>query len=129
MTGFRKIGTGTARTALAAAAILGLTGCNDIPFASEPLPLDVAANQVPLPLVEQTARIAPAEGEADAIRLEDTTWVPTATEYALADAQVRPVGDAEGATVYAFAWDDAPFGRLLVRSGEGSYRELVAVRR
>lgn len=115
------------RWGVLATTTLALAGCKDVGLEGKNLPHELAVTMPPKPLVEQTVRIAPAEIPGipeGGLELNGRIFGATATEYALGDNAVRPVGAAGGASLYAMAWDEEPLDMLLVRLENGRYGVL-----
>lgn len=128
----RRLAVGSgARPAAVVLALLGLAACEDLGVTNaQNLPLEVARTQPPPPLVEQTLQIGPEPPPAateQPLQIAGQWWQASATEYALPQRAVQPVGSNAGMVFYALAWDAPPFDRLLVEAQPGSWREFLAV--
>ncbi|HEX7049204.1 MAG TPA: hypothetical protein VF188_03245 [Longimicrobiales bacterium] len=115
------------------AAALALAACEQ--SKTELMPLEAAANQpVKVAVKEETGLVVPrvtrpgAEIPTEPVELAGRRWQATPTEYSLPTEMVRPVGTADGLELYALAWDEEPFDRLLTPVRPGSWRELLEIR-
>lgn len=103
----------------AAVAVLALSGCKDLGVregANTPVQL---ARTKPAVLWAYQA-VNPAQRKAyegrtgDRFSLGDQAFIVEFPEFAGSPAQLKPVGSAAGATLYALRWDDPPFDGLVV---------------
>jgi hypothetical protein len=100
-------------TTLALAGALALAGCRDMGLEGN-VPLAEAEQMPPSELV---AAVHPARGAAEGheLILEGALWVPSGGPGALSSDALRPVGAAQGRTVYARTWDRPPYDELFTR--------------
>lgn len=113
------------RTAMIAlVGSVALVGCRDMGLEYN-IPFEEAAQKPPMALVAAAYPVDEA-GEAPHIVLDGTLWVPSGVPGTVSEGGLRPVGAAQGRTVYARSWDRAPYGELFTRVEEGPVAEIGA---
>lgn len=115
-------------SAALALALIAVSACE--PAKYQLLPLEVARERAPTPLVAETlVRPEPEPGtfEGAPVLVAGRYWQATATEFDIGTLEARPVATLDGVTFNALSWDDQPFDRLLVRAAAdpGLWREFL----
>lgn len=100
------------------------SGCGQLGLDGVP-PLDVAAHAAPGDLV--AAVHAPPADTGEEMVVDGRLWVPWGTQLEMNAASLRPVGSTHGVTVYARAWDRAPFDAVFAGSGSGWWQAYAPV--
>lgn len=78
-------------------------------------PAEDARHRPPPELV--AAVIAPATtAEERELIMDGRMWMPARAPLALEEEDVRPIGSANGRTVYTRSWDQPPYDRLFIRA-------------
>lgn len=97
-------------------ALLGLVlatpACRDVGL-EDNRPLEEAMQRPPSALV--AAVHAPAAEETQPVIVEGRLWVPAGTPVTLPATELRPIGSADGNTLYARAWARSPYGQVFTR--------------
>lgn len=104
---------------------LAVVGCQNmgLDYAG---PAEEAEVRPPFDLVASTTAPAAAAEERGLI-MDGRMWVPSGRPLDRAEEGIRPVGSADGTTVYARGWDEAPYDELFAEGDEGwrSYRPVI----
>lgn len=110
-----------------ALAVLAVAGCEE--SKTQLLPLEAAKYKPPKSVAEQTVPPAPEPVAERPIEVAGRLYQPWAAEHQLPERNLRQVGTVEGRPVYALAWDDPPYDRLLIPAPgrPGVWQELVEV--
>lgn len=123
----------TIRWSAAAAAVLALPGCNDIPFYGANTPVEEARHAAPqqVAIVSAEPGVNPGEPLPD-IQLAGQSWVASGELYRLPDDILSPAGSVAGQVFYGLTWDEPPHDRLFVPRPGGrwqAYRPLLGMDR
>lgn len=102
--------------ALALASAATLSACKDMGLGVN-IPVEEAATRPQSALV--AAVHAPPATPMRALVIDGRRWVPAGFPMGLDDADVRPVGAADGMTVYARRWDRPPYDALFTPAPSG----------
>lgn len=113
------------RWAIALLGAVATTGCQNmgLDYAG---PAEEAQLRPPFDLVASTTAPAAAVEERGIV-MDGRLWVPAGQPLARAEEGIQPVGSADGRTVYARGWDQAPYDELFAQDDEGwrSYLPVV----
>ena len=93
----------------------GTAGCRDMGLEGN-LPLAEAEQRQTSELVATVMQ--PTDASAPRLVVDGRLWVAAGLPARMAEADLRAVGSADGRTVYARAWDAAPYDALFVRSAD-----------
>jgi hypothetical protein len=96
-----------------------LAACKDSGLPGRNTPSSQAAlQQSRYPVYEAGA--ATGGAGAGGFVLGGQTWVRAGTRETIPLRLLKPVGNAQGAEIYALSWDGAPYTRLYMRAEDGS---------
>jgi len=112
------------RAMIALMGAVALVGCQDMGLPDN-IPLE-EAEQKPAPALVAAAYPVDDTAEGPKLVLDGTLWVPAGVPGTVSEDGLRPVGAAQGRTVYARSWDRAPYGELFTRVEEGPVVEIGA---
>ncbi|MGH7505536.1 MAG: hypothetical protein ACRELX_07780 [Longimicrobiales bacterium] len=129
----RRLGQWSALLSLAA-----LAGCLDVGLAGRNTPETEAANSEwryrvydigqPANAVTEITLGTAAAAEAGAGAQEPLHWLSSAETVEIPQELLRPIGAADGATVFALVWDEAPYDRLYTPAPRaGAYHPMNPV--
>lgn len=100
-----------------------LTGCLDLGLEGN-VPLEEAVDRPASDLV--TAVYGPA-GQSQQLVADGRLWVPAGLPQGRSGAGLRAVGAANGRTVFARSWDDAPYDALFTElTSDGASEDIGA---
>ncbi|MFW5947119.1 MAG: hypothetical protein ACOCUW_01390 [Gemmatimonadota bacterium] len=111
------------RPIAAIALVLALAGCDT--GLEGNVPLQEAEHGAPLPLVAEVH--ARPEAPAGEVIMDGRLWVPWGRPAEQDDGGLRSVGSSHGATVFARAWDRAPYDALFLRTDAGAWQGYAPV--
>ena len=107
-------------------AVLALAGCKDSGLPGKNLPLQLAEHK---PLPYPVYSYPQGQLQVGAIEVAGRDWLTVQVEERIPDALMVALPTGDGPTVYALAWDDAPYDRLYHQLAAGRYRRRVQIPR